>query len=403
MNHLNLDDFPHSAHAQELRRGLRRLRFVPLLESSYTVSHLDRVQLRARIWFTVAACVTVLFAVGQVHRAGLYNFVSAIYCGGVLPCAFVLAGIVWSPGYTRWYLPTSRVLVLLFNSLAAILIAKALVEGREEELAALTVNLMAVFFFSGLKYRQALLSCITTVFMFWITALVLKLEQALLVKSMFAIGVTAIIAAIVYRDVELAYRRSFLEGALITELATLDGLTQLMNRRAFDAHLERVWHQAQRDNETVAILMIDIDYFKRYNDTYGHQAGDLALKSVAQVIRSFARRPLDLAARFGGEEFALILYNLASAYVEEMADEVRAAVEDIHTLHPEILFEITVSIGVGMANPTKGRSAEGALQLADEALYEAKYAGRNRSVVKGIDAYLLLKTGAFKKAARRRH
>jgi len=122
------------------------------------------------------------------------------------------------------------------------------------------------------------------------------------------------IAAIVYRDVEQSYRRNFLQAALIGELVARDDLSGLMNRRAFDEHIVAVWHQAARDQRPVALLMIDIDHFKGYNDRRGHLAGDFALRSVAKVIQGFARRPLDLAARYGGEEFAVVLYDLAFSY-----------------------------------------------------------------------------------------
>ena len=403
MNNLNLDDFPDSAHANELRAGLGGLRFAPLLEGEFTVSHLRRVELRVRIWFGVAAVATLFFAAGQLHRAGIHDLFSQIYLMALLPCAVLLAGIVWSPWYRRWYLPASQILVPLFSMLSSILITEALREGREEELAALTVNLMAAYFFAGLKFRQALFTCVAIIVVFCSTALLIGLEPALFIKSAVAIAIIGVTTTIVYWDVEQAYRRSFLESALINQLVALDPLTGLLNRRAFDTNLLRIWHQAQRNQQTVAVLMIDVDYFKRYNDEHGHQVGDLALKSVAEVIQSFARRPLDFAARYGGEEFALILYDLTLDYLETVAEQVRGAVQELHAQRPELPSEITISIGVGLTTPTQGRSARGALQLADDALYEAKCAGRNRVVVKGIDAYMALVTGAFKTVELRRH
>ena len=240
-------------------------------------------------------------------------------------------------------------------------------------------------------FRQALLVSVVMVIAFAGSALLAGVSQPLLLKSMVIMTLTAVIAAIVYRDVEQSYRRNFLEGALIAELVARDGLSGLMNRRAFDEHLGRVWQHALRDGRPIAVLMIDIDLFKRYNDELGHQAGDLALRSVAQVVQAFARRPLDLAARYGGEEFAVILYDLALPPVQDVAERLRAGVEELQ-LEPRI----TVSVGVGLASPNIGRTPQGAVQLADEALYEAKLAGRNRVVVKGSDAYQMLETGKFK-------
>ena len=174
-----------------------------------------------------------------------------------------------------------------------------------------------------------------------------------------------------------------------------------MNRRAFDAHLIRVWHQATRDKCMIAVLMIDIDHFKQYNDLLGHQAGDAALRSVAAVLRGTARRPSDLAARYGGEEFVLVFYDVSLQHVLSTAEQIREAVQNLGLGPSEAIggprAPLTVSVGAGLAAPTFGRTPEGIIQLADEALYEAKNAGRNRTVIKGTDAYNRLNTGTFRR------
>ena len=398
-NRLNLDDFPNSAYAHELRRGLARLRFDAPLEAEYTTAHLERVRLRVRIWFSLTVVLAISFTIIRVRNTGIWNLLSLIHVGVHLPCAVALVWWAWSPQYERFYFAASRVLVPLFGTLVAVFIALAIVHGRDEQLAVLTVHLVAVYFFAGLMFRQAFLASAVMIVAFAQTALAAGLPQALLLKSLAITTLTTVIAALVYRDVEQAYRRNFLEDALICELVARDGLSGLMNRRAFDEHLLRVWQHAQRDQSLIAVFMIDIDHFKQYNDEFGHQAGDVALRSVAKIIQGFARRPLDIAARYGGEEFALILYDLALAHVRDTAERLRESVQSLQ-IGPQARAgsgwrEITVSVGVGAAAPIVGRTPEGAVQLADEALYEAKLAGRNHVVVKGTDAYSLLETGTF--------
>jgi len=169
-----------------------------------------------------------------------------------------------------------------------------------------------------------------------------------------------------------------------------------MNRRTFDERLLCIWQQALRDRRSIAICMIDVDHFKRYNDSFGHQAGDVALRTVAGLIQEFARRPLDLAARYGGEEFAMVFYDLSPANVQDIAERLikRVQAERINVAKPEL--GLTISIGVGLISPGVGRSPQGAIQLADEALYEAKRAGRNRFVVKDAEDHRLLNTGIFR-------
>src|SRR5262249_27210196 len=142
-----------------------------------------------------------------------------------------------------------------------------------------------------------------------------------------------VIGGIAFRNQGIRFRRSFLERGLIREMASRDGLTGLRNRRAFDEHLERAWQQALRDRRRLAILLIDLDLFKSFNDRYGHQAGDEALLRIARVVGGFAQRPLDLAARYGGEELALILFDVSREHASKIAEHLRVAVANLGLEH----------------------------------------------------------------------
>src|SRR6185437_12402174 len=164
---------------------------------------------------------------------------------------------------------------------------------------------------------------------------------------------------------------------------------------AFDEHLQGLWQRAQREQCPLAVLMVDIDHFKAYNDTHGHQAGDTALRTVAKLLNEVARRPLDMAGRYGGDEFIAVLYELPRESIAEVAERLRQSVQESVSLQSTGTTPITVSIGAGVMIPSVERSMQGAVQLADEALYEAKLSGRNRVVIKGMDDYGQLETGSF--------
>ena len=287
----------------------------------------------------------------------------------------------------------------LYYALVALVDVRLLADGRFEQFAAFPVVLIAVFFFTGLKFREALLSVIFLLITFSIASFAVGLAPIVLLKCMAVLVITSVVGSVIYWDVEKTYRENFIERALIGELLARDSLTGLMNRRTFDEHLLRVWQQALRDQRSIAVCMIDVDHFKRYNDAFGHQAGDIALRTVARLIQQFARRPLDLAARYGGEEFAMIFYDLAPDDVHAIAERLIKAVQAERINPHEPLakpeLDLTISIGVGLISPTVGRTPLGVVQLADEALYEAKHAGRNRLVVKGAADYRLLSTGRF--------
>jgi diguanylate cyclase (GGDEF)-like protein len=185
--------------------------------------------------------------------------------------------------------------------------------------------------------------------------------------------------ASIAQGVERYNRRYFLERGVLGELADRDGLTTLHNRRAFDKHLVRVWQQGLRDRSAVAILLIDLDHFKGYNDRHGHQSGDACLRHVAQIVQGFARRPLDMAARYGGEELAIVLYQVTPEHAAALAEQLRLAVASNVIQHRDSasMGRVTVSVGVAWIGTTIDCSPEDSVELADRALYAAKQAGRN--------------------------
>jgi diguanylate cyclase (GGDEF)-like protein len=399
---LDLNQFADSAYVRELRRGTTRMRFEPALELDYTHWHLQRVRLRLKIWFSLSALLCIFFTALYWSSAPAGSAAMMLDILGLAPCCVVLAWLPWSRHYRRFYLTVGWALGTGFYVLVAVLGVFALLRGAGEQLALLTLNVFAVFFFSGLMFRHASLTAALTLVAFAGAAVVLGLPYPILLRGMPILMLTGLIGAIVYRDSERSYRRNFLENALISELITRDPLCGLMNRRAFDEHLSRVWQSALRDQRALALLMIDIDLFKRYNDLRGHQAGDAALCSVAQVIRDCARRPLDMASRYGGEEFAIILYDVTLEHAHATAERLLQAVRNQHLKLEEQpgAAEVTVSVGTAVVTPVPGRTPQGAVQLADEALYEAKRAGRNRVVAKGPADYGLLDTGSFRTAMR---
>lgn len=184
-----------------------------------------------------------------------------------------------------------------------------------------------------------------------------------------------IVQARVRAHVELKRR-----GDLLETLSLRDGLTGIPNRRRFDDCLDRAWRQAQRNGAPLSLVMADIDDFKAYNDTYGHMAGDDCLRAVARTLSHGLKRPGDLAARFGGEEFAIVLEDTDLGGALYLAEAMRLAVEALGLPHQgsRAARVVTVSLGVACSVPTPDQDPRGLLCLADRKLYEAKVAGRNR-------------------------
>lgn len=166
-------------------------------------------------------------------------------------------------------------------------------------------------------------------------------------------------------------------------LSSLDGLTSIANRRKFDEIIVKEWQRATRNSSTLSILMIDIDFFKKYNDTYGHQGGDFCLKEIALIIKTAEKRSTDLAARYGGEEFALILPETELKGAEDIANNLLLKVRNCNINHStsDAAKIVTISIGVACMIPSIKSSYTDLVELADQALYRAKESGRNKLVV----------------------
>jgi diguanylate cyclase (GGDEF)-like protein/hemerythrin-like metal-binding protein len=163
------------------------------------------------------------------------------------------------------------------------------------------------------------------------------------------------------------------------EQANRDPLTGLYNRRFLDTTLARELARCSREGKPLSMLMIDVDYFKRYNDHYGHQAGDECLKSVARSLQTCARRASDLAARYGGEEFSIVLADTDAAIAVHLAEEVRQAIESLNMPHEmSRAGRLTISVGVATMASHASRDMDALLRAADEALYRAKHSGRNQ-------------------------
>lgn len=180
-------------------------------------------------------------------------------------------------------------------------------------------------------------------------------------------------------------RRADAEDKL-EELATTDALTGLKNRRKFDTEIDREWRRAGRYGQPVALLMIDADHFKAYNDTYGHQAGDQVLVGIAICISDAVRRAGDCPARFGGEEFAVLLPNMPALEAFKLAETIRGKVQQ--WCEGELIT--TVSIGVASMRPLAGQQWSDLIEAADKALYAAKANGRNQSVLATVPKIALV-------------
>ncbi|MBK5914765.1 GGDEF domain-containing protein [Rhodocyclus purpureus] len=300
---------------------------------------------------------------------------------GLVGYALLMPLIVWLGGNDRW------LVVLLYVPLMALALAMvpAVIywswRSRQTVHAWVTLNYALLMLASVLDFLR-LNGTGSFTGVYWITYAYtgLILLFGVMLMSRLASALISERELTAKLDLEVARQTADLKEAnqRLAELSTTDPLTGIANRRQFDQTLAVEWKRAQRQQQPLSLLMLDVDMFKAYNDHYGHQAGDECLRAIAAALRSCCQRSGDLLARYGGEEFVLIA-DADQHGALQFAEKLRSAVEDIKLAHARSPSgQVTASIGLATLVPAPTTTPDTLLRLADEALYQAKADGRNR-------------------------
>jgi diguanylate cyclase (GGDEF)-like protein len=400
LNRASLD----SPYAKELERGFPMLKFAGLLEKEfrdfYISQNMSRARLSALIALLLVVGVTVIEAVfGGFEPKGAANLLRlAVLC----PSLALIVATTYFPALSKNYEAIVSASVLVTGVTTIYISQIAALDGASYLLSGVVLVSLYACLFLGLQFYIGVATTAILIVAHLIIGAAVGLPLNVLLYTSAIVMATSVIGSISTYKLETALRTSFLETRLLNELAQRDGLTGLYNRRIFDDYIKRVWRQSRREKQSIEILMIDIDYFKIYNDLYGHQAGDDCLKAVARTISQAAKRPFDFCARYGGEEFILVLYGPPADYARSLPEQLSRDIMDLAIEHRGSNVDriVTVSIGVAIAHASSGRSLVGAIQAADEALYEAKRDGRNRVTFRDA-CESEIETGNFRVSQRR--
>lgn len=274
----------------------------------------------------------------------------------------------------RFTLIVARVGALFHTTGMLLLSAMAAARGAEIPLEFLIIQLLYDFFLLGLIWSEANVLALLAVATAPMLLLTLERNALEIFDFTFFLASTAILGSIGCHVQERTQRVAWLREQLLQSMSERDPLTGSYNHRTFYSRGDKLIRQARREGRNVAVLGVDIDYFKRFNDVYGHLAGDECLRQVAAIVSEHARRPLDLAGRLGGEEFAIFLYDTNRASALSRAEDLREAVK---ALHMPGKVRITVSVGVAAASPLDSVTMEAMVGQADVALYRAKHDQRD--------------------------
>jgi len=385
--------------AEELAGGFPWLHFSEALELQYRNHYYgERLgQLRLNLGIALGLIVAFLSMDDLVLQRPGPELLSTVRFAVVVPAMLAVVGVTFLPHAVRWY-PRAILLtapLVLFSIVATEITAAH--AGTQLLFSTLVLATIFVYYLVGLMFYGAVFCNLLALGAYVAGAFATGLPAPHVTYNSLVLLFANLVGASVAYNLERTQRTSWLEARMLEDLALRDGLTGIFNRRRFDERMQSFWRQALREKKPLALMLIDIDCFKPFNDRYGHQAGDEVLKSVAAVLHRAARRPLDVAARYGGEEFAVALYDPTREYATTLGSRILEDVRllEIHNAGSTVDKVVTVSIGLAYILPADGRSVDGFIQLADEALYAAKAGGRNR--LNRLEAeYAQLQTGLFR-------
>lgn len=369
---------------RQLREGTRRLRFAPALEAPYLADRADDVVVR-RLALIAASIVLVGIAPALnafvLHPPAAFAAPALRAQFGVMIPSLLFAGIVtWNRRLRRWQDPVSAVVAYVVT--CGLLFQRHIGAhlGFAVPIELVSVVLLGTAVLAGLRFAWFLPLVIAIVGTFAAVEVRTFGSSPSVANTIVAMTMMGVLSAIGSGMEERGARRGWLQRKLLEELATHDALTGMANARAFAEAWPRLRATAQRDDKPLLVAVLDIDHFKNYNDHYGHPAGDQCLRRVARALAAHTRRASDIQARIGGEEFALVWYDVGVAQAAGLLEALRSGVESLGIPHAAAPGGggVTISVGAIVAAPGDNDTPAALLEAADQQLYAAKKGGRNR-------------------------
>ncbi|MBA1274993.1 GGDEF domain-containing protein [Stutzerimonas azotifigens] len=381
-------EFLDTPYGQQLHAGFRRLLFTKTLEHEFR-QYLQRQALASqRLGALLLLLVVSLYLYSEISFLvmdddWMAELVMLRACQALV--GLTVLGMTFSGRHARtqahWFYPLA---LLLVGAIAArIDIHYAAVEQTLSFQYGAGLLIVCSFFFLGITFWRSLVSASLIVIVDLVMALSI-LQPGQMPEHWIAVSyyvLLLVIGATSRYGHEYSQREQFLVRKLLGWVAEHDALTGLANRRSYDSSLRRLAALAHRERRALTLMLLDLDNFKAYNDLLGHPAGDELLRRFACLLAGFARRPLDFAARVGGEEFSVLLYDCDGEAAARLAGQIRQALNDSGLQHPAEAEGTPITVSIGIAVLAPGQS-EGALyKCADTALYQAKQAGKDRFVL----------------------
>lgn len=376
------------AHARQLQRGFRGLLFESALEEAFRDHLWSLNHPRRQLALMIAMGLFIAFSVKDffVLPDEVWPITSGIRMVLVVP-ALALAAVLAQ----RIHRATAETLLAVAGMTALYGLAGAYLYafqfGRALPYEGLLLVVLYLYFMLGLRWRPAMRVNLPFIPIFILLSLAVGMSGKPLINQALYLVTANVIGVVGCYVLDHLARRSFLTESLAQYRAERDSMTQLFNHGAVMERLDLLWARAGVQRAGVGVLLIDLDYFKRLNDSQGHRAGDRVLVEVARVLREFTRSSLDMAGRYGGEEFVMLMYGVSEKQLATRADAIRARIEQLAIPHLDApAAVVTASVGGAFQRHISEGDPSALIDAADAALYRAKAAGRNRVETVSMDA-----------------
>ncbi|MEE2960542.1 MAG: diguanylate cyclase [Myxococcota bacterium] len=379
-----------------LLRARHKLFFPPFYESQFRKYYAKEFESARRVTICIGA--TICLAMGILDKFFLgENWIYLILFRHIVAGSLLVGSVLFT--FTQHFRQNQQLTIVAVQAIVTVVLTSLIAVAPQQAALVYFSGLILLVLFSTAVARLHLVRGLISTLIIGLTYFsVIVWFDKFPVEILFGHLLFYLAAAILGLAAEYLMERSvrvdYLQNRIVTLLneelhqvnaqlsqqAKQDGLTGLANRFHFDQVLKKEWLRAQRDNFPLSLLLLDLDYFKAYNDTYGHQAGDVCLTQTAQQIKQVARRPGDLAARYGGEEFVVILTDTDLNSAKLLATQINSDIFHLGIPHSNsrVAPYVTASVGCATIIPTNTDQPEELIERADQALYTAKTNGRNQ-------------------------
>ena len=377
-------DFEHDLqrYRRKMDEGFKNLSFSPDMEAEYVAQYFKRNIVKQRLALCISATLVLLLTPFdlEVLSGGPETFYLVTRFMALLPILIIAFAFTYNPMAQKHFQTMAFTMVLAIGLTSNMFVAYANSMGQPMPSEILILIIFIGFLLAGMRFRQSLTCAVVLFSSYFLLALFYMPMHFQIMHDLIFIFSSCLIGGATAFTLEYQTRLGFLQKGALRSAAKIDPLTHLLNRGAINQQLDLIMDLAYREQKFVTLVLLDVDYFKNYNDSYGHIKGDNCLIKVAKELSKGCRRSLDFAGRYGGEEFILAWYDTKPEEMIDLSEQIANNIRKLNIPHDKSKVSNLISLSGGMVSgiPSATINSQVLIQHADDLLYASKNQGRNK-------------------------